>query len=34
MSNNRWKNRDALKTAFDDHLIEMEAVINERSKYK
>ena len=33
MGSKKWKNRDALVTAFDDNLIEMEAVINERSKY-
>ena len=29
----KWKNRDALITAFDDYLIELESVINQRSKY-
>lgn len=33
MNNKKWKNRDALVTAFDDHLIELESVINQRSKY-
>lgn len=33
MNNKKWKNKDALVTAFDDNLIELESVINQRSKY-
>ena len=33
MSSKKWKNRDALETAYDDHIIELQSVINQRSKY-
>lgn len=33
MESKKWNNKDALVTAFDDYLIELESVINQRSKY-
>lgn len=33
MGTKKWSNKDALVTAFDDYLIELESVINNRSKY-
>ncbi len=33
MGSKKWSNRDALVTSFDEYLIELESVINQRSKY-